>query len=87
MPDCPVCDGEGQVDMRDSDAYISEHWTDREIAVAKARGMIHPLGIIECEECEGRGVLSVEKLRDLEAYATASIDQALAKLKELGLAD
>lgn len=83
MPSCPGCLGDGQLDHRDDDAFIAETWTDTEIAIARAAGMVYPVGIVECAECEGTGVVSDERLRELNAYATALLDQALAKFRDL----
>ena len=85
MPDCLACLGEGQHDYRDEDAFISEHWTDAEIARARARGMGFPLGIVQCEECEGTGVISEERWRDMMAVARAFVDQAIARATEEGV--
>jgi DnaJ-class molecular chaperone len=87
MVECPMCEGEGLIDMRDSDAYLSEHWSDEEIANAKACGMVHPVGIILCMECEGSGVVTEDRLKDINATAHAQVQQALAKLREQGLVD
>lgn len=80
MPSCPACLGDGQHDHRDDDAFIGETWTDEEIARAKEAGMIYPVGIVACYECEGTGVVSEERLRDLHAYSVSVIDQALARI-------
>lgn len=80
MPACPACFGEGQLDCRDDDAMIGEHWTPAELAHAKACGMIHPVGIVQCEECESTGVVSFARLTDLMAVARAHVDQALARV-------
>lgn len=71
MPGCPGCLGDGFLDLRDLDASLAEHFPVSVIGP--------PVGIIECEECEGTGVVSEDRARDLHAVAVAAVDQALAK--------
>jgi hypothetical protein len=70
MPTCPVCFGEGSIDMRDMDAYLSEHVLGTE-----------PCGIVECDECETTGVVSPERLTEIAVYSRAAVDQILARIE------
>jgi hypothetical protein len=87
MVECPVCFGSGEHDFRDSDAYLSEHWTDAEIAVARANGLQHPMGIIDCDVCDSTGLVTEDEYRDIMAANAATADQTLAKLRDQGLID
>lgn len=87
MVECPVCFGTGEHDFRDSDAYLSEHWTDAEIAVARANGLNHPIGIIDCDICDATGYVSEEHFRDIMVLAVAEMDQSMARLRDQGLLD
>lgn len=78
MPECPSCMGAGVHDNRDTDAHFTEHFTDAEL---RAMEFIK-LGISECEECEGTGVVSEERHRDLQAMNRAAMDQVLAHYEE-----
>ncbi len=81
MAECPVCFGEGQHDHTDFDAEIGEQFSDAEIERLRERvGLVHPAGIVECDECEGTGVVSETRAKEIRAAAVASIDQALAKV-------
>ena len=76
MTTCPVCFGEGEHDFRDSDLALLPLIRD---------GLIEPLGIVECPECDGAGYVDEERARDIRAAAVAYVDQALARLHHRGL--
>jgi hypothetical protein len=38
------------------------------------------LGIVQCDECEGTGVISEERYRDMMAVSRAYVDQIIAKI-------
>lgn len=81
MPACPTCFGEGGHDFRDLNTYLGEHLTDAQLAA-----MPDVPDYVECEECEGTGVVSEERAADLAAAARAFMDQVIAKHRneELG---
>ena len=85
MTSCPACLGDGVHDFRDSDAVIGETWTEKEIARALAQGMVYPLGVVECDECGGTGLVDDERAKDLAAGARAMVDQIVAKHRDTGL--
>jgi hypothetical protein len=74
--------GEGEHDFRDSDAMIAEEWTPEQITRAIERGMVWPLGVIECTVCEGTGLVDDEFAKDMAAAATAAVDQIRAKMSD-----
>lgn len=82
MPDCPVCFGEGQHDHRDADAIIGEFFTEDQI---RESGIVHPVGIVECEECGGTGVVTEERAKEIRAVALATIDRIIARAEAEGL--
>jgi len=71
---CPTCHGEQRLDFRDGDALIGE----------LMEFPPPPIGIIDCPDCEGAGVLPRWRANELKAYAVAAVDQALAKLRHEG---
>jgi DnaJ-class molecular chaperone len=76
---CLACHGEGWHDFRDSDAAMAEQLTDAEIALVKARSVPGTwMGVVECDECEGTGVISEERHADMMAAARAFVDQVAA---------
>lgn len=82
MTTCPVCLGDGGVDLRDSNAVLTEHLTDAELACIPSRH----LDWWECDECEGSGVVDEQRARDIEAWAAARVAQTLADFARRGLA-
>lgn len=78
--ECPVCFGEGHHDHRDDDARWSESCSDETLAELRARGFVHPVGIVRCSECEGTGIVTVERAREIRAVSLAYIDQIVAKV-------
>lgn len=87
MPECPTCFGEGHHDFREEDAWFSEHYSDAQLAELRAhRGLQHPLGIVPCSECEGTGIVSEERRKDLAAASVAAVDQIAARVRDEGLA-
>lgn len=83
MPECLACLGDGHHDFREMDAFIGEHTTDAMLISLREAGMTHPLGIVPCEECEGTGVISHTRYKELWAAAMASVDQVIARDKSL----
>jgi hypothetical protein len=79
---CPCCFGEGRLDMRDDDALIGEMWEPELIEFAKSQGMRHPVGVVDCEECDATGWVSDGRAADLAAAARAAVDQALARVRD-----
>ncbi len=69
MPACPVCHGEGHHDLRDTDAFLSEHFLDLE-----------PVGIVPCDECESTGIVSQER-RD--TILAASLERVYAIIEQV----
>jgi hypothetical protein len=84
MADCVPCLGVGYHDFNDLDVYLEEHLDDEQLARAKAESSAPWRGRVACEECEGTGVISEERRRELLARARAEIDQLIAKWKEEG---
>lgn len=72
---CPVCLGDGAFDFTDTDAILSEHLPPEVWA------QVGPRGIVECPECEGIRVVTDDRAREIEAWAVASVDQAIAEYK------
>lgn len=83
--DCPVCFGERGHDPRDTDALLAEHLSDLEILAI--RGGRKPVAWIECDECEGTGVVTCRRAAVLAGAAAAAVDQALARLRHEGLVE
>lgn len=84
MKDCRICGGEGVIDCRDEDAMIAERWTEAEIAEACAAGMMHPVGVVQCEVCDGTGKVSEEKDAELLALESDLLERAFEKFRERG---
>lgn len=80
MAECPACFGEGHHDLRAEDAWFAEHHSDEELERMRGLGLTHPAGIVSCDECEGTGVVTEERRKDLWAAAVAHVDQAIAKV-------
>lgn len=79
MAVCLVCHGAGEHDFRDMDAFLEEHLTDEQLAVAKDLSGAYWGRILPCPECEGTGVISQERYDDLWAAAVAAVDQVRAR--------
>lgn len=79
MVECPACFGEGHHDLRDMDAFLLEHFTEEQIIAAG--GQPH-CGIVRCEECQGTGVVTESRYRDMMAISVAYIDQVIAMMRE-----
>jgi len=79
VPSCPACYGDGGHDFKDDNALMREHFTDEQIAHWVDRGMLNMEPWVECSECEGTGVVSEERLLDIQAYARAAVDQTIAR--------
>lgn len=82
MPACLACAGEGQLDHRADDAWFAEHHSDEQLEDMRSRGLVHPVGVVACDECEGTGVISQERYDDLFAAALAAVDQVRARFEE-----
>lgn len=78
MAVCPVCHGEGGFDERNLNAYLEEHLTEEQLALARQGRAFEPW--LACEECEATGVVSDERAADLMAVARAGVQQFLAAL-------
>ena len=76
---CPVCFGEGKIDCRDANAVLREQSTDEEVVRFNLTE-----DFLHCEECEGTGVVTEERYRDLMAAASAYVQQVLAHVAEHG---
>lgn len=61
------------------DAFLLEHFTEAQIR--RAGGNPH-CGIVECAECQGKGVVTETRYKDMMAIATAYIDQVMAMMRE-----
>lgn len=71
MTECVACLGEGSFDFSEMDTVMAR--------LARVVGRTYtPLGVVECEFCEGAGVVTEAQARDLEAWAVARTDQFLA---------
>jgi hypothetical protein len=79
-PPCPCCLGEGGYDERDLNALLAEHLTDEQLARVPDVG-----DWLECVECEGTGVVTDERAKDIRAAARASIDQFVARMNQSSL--
>jgi len=62
MKPCPGCLGEGAHDMRDLDAVLLEHFSADHI---RSMGGNPHCGIVLCTECEGTGVVTVERFNEM----------------------
>lgn len=78
MPRCPCCFGERLLDFRDLDAALAELLDDDALEVARAGP--NWMAVIGCPECEATGVVSPERLAELNAAARASVEQAIASV-------
>lgn len=87
MPECPACFGELRHDHRDEDAWWGEHYTDVELAELREAGMIHPVGIVDCDECEATGVVSEERLAELSERARVAVAAALERVDAMSEAE
>lgn len=85
MKECLGCLGDGELDLRDMDAVILEHFT-REELVAQGFVLDGPR-VIPCEVCAGTGEIEDDVHADLVAKARAEIEQILAKVHEREKAD
>lgn len=80
MPACPICFGEGHLDLRDMDAWFEEHVADDELARWEARGFVRKAGIVPCDECEETGIVSPGRLADIQAASRAHVEGIIAAL-------
>lgn len=89
MAECPVCFGDGHLDFTEDDAAMVKRFgTAVLLELVRAGRLAWPLGLVDCSECEGTGVVSADRARDLHAVAVAAVDQALAEYerrKRLGI--
>lgn len=76
--ECPCCFGDGGYDERDCNALLREHLTEAQLALVPNLDK----DWLDCDECEGTGVVTVERAAEIAAWAKASVDQFLAKMKE-----
>lgn len=76
MTRCPVCLGDGEFDLRDSDALLAEHLP------ADVWAQIGPAGIVPCVECGGSGEVTDARARDIEAWVVSRMDQLFALAAE-----
>jgi hypothetical protein len=77
---CPVCFGEGSFDFRGDDMLLLLVLGEDRIAELVRAGKLRwPLGVIPCDECEGRCVVDEDRARDLHAAAVAQVDQVIAE--------
>jgi len=78
VAECPACLGDGEHDFTDDDAQMGEHMSPEALALLNSRGL-YPLGVVQCEECEGTGIVSDDRAADLHAAAVAAVDQIVAR--------
>lgn len=79
MAECPVCFGHGEFDDRDMEAMIEEMYSDSEL---RELGFVKQVAPEECSECEGTGIVTEERLLDLQASGRAFMDQVIAAYEE-----
>ena len=72
MPDCFVCDGTGIIDWTDDRAMLTEHLEGAELQAFKSSD-IYLEPIQQCPECEGTGVVSRSRLREIRRSASDAI--------------
>lgn len=73
MPECPCCMGEGSFDFGPMDAPLQR--------LARVFGLsdrLEPMGLVDCDVCDGTGEVTEDVDRDYRAWATARVDQLLA---------
>lgn len=79
---CPGCHGDGEHDHRDLDSWFGEHYSDEGLDWLRSQGMVHPVGIVQCDECEGTGIVTrerrLEMLADAHEKVMAIIERAEA---------
>lgn len=75
---CPTCHGEREFDFRDGDAILAEHLPPATLAFAKALSGELWGAVIPCPECDGTGLTTTARARDLQAAAVAAVDQIIA---------
>jgi len=80
MATCPVCFGDGQFDERCFRAVCEEHLPPHVLAMIPNLDQDY----LPCDECEGTGVVSAERLAELEAWARAAVDQVLQAMRNRG---
>ncbi len=85
MPMCLGCLGEGGHDLRDGDALLGEFLPPAVVEEIKRLRGDDWMGFATCDECDGTGVISDERYRDMMASARATIDQIAARVAEEGL--
>lgn len=78
MSECPVCFGEGGFDERDCNALLREHLSDAQLALVPHIDD----DFVDCGECEGTGVVTDERARDIRAAAVATVDQFIAAQRD-----
>lgn len=84
MADCPGCLGDGHLDQRNLDAWFGEHYTDAELEyLCRERGLVHPVGIVTCEECEGTGVVSQERHDEMFAASYRHVLEIIDRFKAI----
>lgn len=81
MKPCPGCLGDGELDCRDLDAALGEHFGDVELAEMRDAGLVHPVGVIVCGECNGTKVVTDERAEELHAEAVVAVERAMAKVE------
>lgn len=82
MAVCLGCHGDGRHDFADMDAYLEEHLNDAALERAKALSSAPWRGYVICDECEGTGVTTEDRRKDMLASALAAVDQIIAKVAE-----
>lgn len=66
--------------MRDDDALLGEVMSDAELAAARAAGMRHPVGVVDCPECGTAGTVTDGRFAEIEAESRAAVMRALERL-------
>lgn len=73
---CPVCFGDGWIDLRDENALLAEHLDDHQLAqIKQTYGWNHP--VTRCRTCNGRGYIDPLRARALRREAYSAVEKAL----------
>ena len=80
MAECLQCLGDGIIDFRDDNAYMSEHLTEEEmVAFRQTDAWCNP--VQQCEECEGTGVVSDARFAELVDVSARAVARFMRDMK------